>query len=474
MSKDLGVTAEKQDAFSEWYTQTIVKAELIEYTDVSGCIVYRPASFAMWEAVQAFLDAEFKKLGVQNAYFPSLITESLLNKEASHIEGFAPEVAWVTHGGKSELSERLAIRPTSETVMYAAFSKWIRSHRDLPLLLNQWTNVVRWEFKHPTPFLRGREFLWQEGHTAHANKEDAEKEAQIILDIYKRCYEELLAVPVLSGRKSEKEKFAGADYSLSLEALFPNGKAIQACTSHHLGQNFSRAFDISFQDVSGKKEFAWQNSWGFTTRSLGVMIGVHGDDKGLVLPPRIAPIKVVVVPITFSKKPEVSAEVVSLAKKLCDENGWHLDDRDHHSPGYRFAEWELKGVPVRLEIGPRDLEKKVVVVSRRDQDGKEEIAVDNISSHVETLLEEIQSGLFLRAKQKLDSSVVDVSSLDQLKEVVSSGKLARAPWCGSEESEEEIKKVTGAKSLNMQGPTSDKCFVTGQKAQGVFVFGRSY
>ena len=474
MGRDLGVTAEKQDAFSEWYTQTILKAELIEYTDVSGCIVYRPGSFAMWETVQAFLDAEFKKLGVKNAYFPLFIPEKLLQQEADHIEGFAPEVAWVTHAGDSPLSERLAIRPTSETIMYQAFAKWIRSHRDLPLLLNQWTNVVRWEFKHPTPFLRGREFLWQEGHTAHATKKAAEKEVAVILDIYRRCYEELMAIPVLAGQKSEKEKFAGAEYTLSLEALFPNGKAIQACTSHHLGQNFSKAFDISFQNAQGEKAFVYQNSWGFTTRSLGVMIGIHGDDKGLVLPPRIAPIKVVVVPITFSKKPEASAQVLERARKLCAENNWHLDDRDHHSPGFRFSEWELKGVPVRIEIGPRDLEKDVVVVSRRDQEGKQEVPIAQAATVVDNLLEEIQASLFARAKEKLESSITDVSSREELKAVVSEGKLARAAWCGSVESEEEIKAATGAKSLNMQAPSDDACFVTGEPAQGVFVFGKSY
>lgn len=472
MSKDLGVTAHK-DNFSSWYTQTILKAELIEYTDVSGCIVYRPGSYALWEGIQAFLDAEFKKLGVQNAYFPSLISEKLLQKEADHVEGFAPEVAWVTHAGDSELNERLAIRPTSETIMYAAFSKWVRSHRDLPLLLNQWCNVVRWEFKHPTPFLRGREFLWQEGHTAHATKEAAEKEARTILDIYRRCYEELLAVPVLAGRKSEKEKFAGAEYSLSVEALFPNGKAVQAATSHHLGQHFSRAFDISFQDENGEKVFVWQNSWGFSTRSLGVMIGVHGDDKGLVLPPSIAPVKAVVVPIIFSHKPEVSEQVLVAARKLADENGWLLDERDI-SPGKKFAEHELKGVPVRIEIGPRDLEKSSVVVSRRDQESKESVPLKKVSAHVKKLLEEIQEGLFVAAKKRLENSIVDVSSLEELKSVVSEGKLARAPWCGTPSSEEEIRESTGAKSLNMQSASDKKCFVTGEDSQGVFVFGKSY
>ncbi|PIN69915.1 proline--tRNA ligase, partial [Candidatus Woesearchaeota archaeon CG11_big_fil_rev_8_21_14_0_20_43_8] len=283
----LGITVKKSENTSEWYTQVIQKAELIEYTDVSGCIVFRPGSYEIWEKLQQYLDSRFSELGVRNAYFPLFIPESYLQKETDHVEGFTPEVAWVTHTGTSKLAERLAVRPTSETIMYPSYAKWIKSHRDLPLLLNQWCNVVRWEFKHPVPFLRTREFLWQEGHTAHATKEGADKEVRRILDIYADTFEKLVAVPVLKGIKSEKEKFAGADYTTSLECFLPNGKAIQGCTSHALGQNFAKVFDIKYLDENSEWKYVWQNSWGFTTRTIGIMILVHSDDKGLVIPPKL-------------------------------------------------------------------------------------------------------------------------------------------------------------------------------------------
>jgi prolyl-tRNA synthetase family I len=469
-----GITVSKAENFSEWYTQAIQKAELIEYTDVSGCMILRPNAYSLWEAIQIFLDAEFKKRGVQNAYFPLLIPEKLLTKEEDHVEGFAPEVAWVTHGGNSELSERLAIRPTSEAIMYDAYSKWIQSYRDLPLKLNQWCNVVRWEFQHPKPFLRTREFLWQEGHTAYENKQEAVDEVQDIIKLYTQVYKELMAVPVLTGQKSDKEKFAGADHTLSIECLLPDGKAIQACTSHYLGQNFAKAFDITFLNENEEKSFPHQNSWGFTTRSIGVMLGIHGDDNGIVLPPRITPIKAVVVPITFSKKPEQSQEVLAKAQELCDKFGWYLDDRENYNPGHKFAEWELKGIPLRIELGPRDLKNNEVVVARRDTGDKQSIAFDQLSEKIPALLEEIQQSLYDKAKKHLDESIVEISSLDELSSVVEQGKIAKAIWCATPESEERIKKATGAKSLTSAGDASGSCFESGQDASVAYYFGKSY
>ncbi len=474
MAQELGVTVKKDEDFSEWYTQVIQKAELIDYSSVSGCMVIRPYAFAVWEKLQAFLDGEFKKRGVQNAYFPLLIPEHLLSKEQEHVEGFAPEVAWVTQGGNSKLPERLAIRPTSETIMYESYAKWIRSHRDLPLLINQWVNVVRWEFKHPVPFLRTREFLWQEGHTAHATEESAREEAWHILSVYKRAFEELLCVPMWDGVKSEREKFAGAQQTLSIETLFPNGKAIQGATSHMLGQHFSKAFDITFLDADEKRQYVWQNSWGFSTRSIGVMIGVLGDDKGLVLPPAVAPIPVVVVPIVFTKKPEESAKVLDAARKLASENGWRLDDREGYSPGFKFHEWELKGVPVRVELGPKDLVAGVATLVRRDTSAKEQVKLADVKARVAALLSEMQSSLLEKQRKRLSSCIVDVSSLDELKKAIADGKVGRAAWSGAPDSEERIKGATGAKSLNGVLDGKGACFESGEKAIGTFLFAKSY
>ena len=473
MAEELGLQAKKADNFSEWYTQVIQKADLVDYTKVSGCLVLKPYAYAIWEKIQAFLDERFKQLGVQNCYFPLLIPESLLNKEAQHVEGFAPEVAWVTHGGNSKLAERLAIRPTSETIIGDSIRKWIRSHRDLPLQLNQWCSVVRWEFQHPVPFLRTREFLWQEGHTAHATKESATKEVSDILEIYRQAYEELLAIPVLSGRKSENEKFAGAEYTLSLETLFPNGKATQACTSHYLGQNFAKAFEIKFLDENEKMQYAHTCSWGFSARSIGIMIGVLGDDKGLVLPPRVAPIKVVAVPILYAKKPEESKQILEKVQALGKKHGWHVDDRDY-SPGFKFNHWELRGVPVRVEIGPKDLAEGKLTVVRRDTGEKQQVAEKDADKIINGLLEDIQKNIYGKAKKRLDESIVDVKNIDELKKAVESGKIARAPWNGKPESEEAIKDVTGAKSLNRVADAKDKCFHTGEPAEGLYTFARSY
>lgn len=375
--QQLAITVKKEENMSEWYTQVITKADLMDYTRVSGCIVFKPNSYQIWEKIQQFFDAKIKKSGVKNAYFPLLIPESLLTKEEEHVEGFTPEVAWVTHSGETQLNERLAVRPTSETLMYDSYSKWIQSYRDLPLRLNQWCSVVRWEFKHPTPFMRNREFLWQEGHTAYATKEEADKEVLEILDYYKDIYEELLAIPVSQGRKSIGEKFAGADYTTTVEAIAQDGKSIQAATSHHLGQNFAKAFDITFLDKNQKKQHPYQNSWGISTRSLGAMILVHSDNNGLVLPPRVAINKVVIIPLLFKGKEEaVLKKAYELKEILGDDINAIVDDRTEYSPGFKFNEWELKGIPIRIEIGPRDLENNQMVVARRDTGEKQTIKLN--------------------------------------------------------------------------------------------------
>src|SRR3989344_1984468 len=437
-----GLTVKKSDDVSEWYTQVIQKAELIEYSQVSGCYILRPNAYFIWEKVQAFFDQLIKKDGVRNVYFPLFIPENLLTREKEHVAGFAPEVAWVTHGGNTELKEKLAIRPTSETIMYESYSKWIRSHKDLPLRLNQWCNVVRWEFKHPIPFLRSREFLWQEGHTCFAAKEEAVEETKTILNFYEQVFREMYALPVLKGKKSSQEKFAGADYTLSVEALLPSGKAIQGATSHHLGQNFAKAFDIAFLNDKQEKEYAWQNSWGISTRSIGVMILMHGDDKGLVLPPKIAEKQVVIVPILFGEtKDKVLAEVEKMKAGL-DKLGLrvHIDDREGYSPGWKFNEWEMKGVPVRIELGPKDLEKKQAIVVRRDTGEKKAVGLTSVIFEVHVLLNSIQDNLFQKAEQLLKSSIVKATNLKETEKAIKEGKLVFAPWCASQECEDNFKE----------------------------------
>ena len=480
MPKDQkGITAKKSEDFSEWYTQLIQKADLADYSSVSGCIIYKPSSYAVWEKIQQLVDSRFKAIGIKNVYFPLFIPESLLQKEAEHIEHFAPEVAWVTHGGNTKLGERLAIRPTSETIMYDSYAKWIRSYNDLPLRLNQWNNVVRWEFKHPTPFLRGREFLWNEGHTCFATKEEAEKEGEQMIGIYQEVCEKYLALPSLIGKKSENEKFAGAEYTISMEFLMPNGKAIQGPDFHHDSQNFSKAFNITFTDKDGKKNYIWQNTFAISTRMLGVLFSVHGDEKGLVLPPKIAPTQIVIVPILFEdSRKEVLAAAEKLKKDLSSKHSVFIDDRENYSPGWKFNEWEVKGVPIRIEIGPNDLKKKQAMVVRRDLLSKQALSLPNISKEVPKILDEMQNNLYKKAKKFLDDNLVSVTNLKDAKKYLDQGKIVFAPWCGSSESEEKFKEQTGAKSLNspLEQPSLNgkKCFLTGNAAKCWFYFGKSY
>ncbi|MBN3037424.1 MAG: proline--tRNA ligase [Candidatus Diapherotrites archaeon] len=477
MDEKKGVTAKQDEDFSAWYTQTLLKTELADYSQVSGCMILRPYGYAIWELIRGFLDAELGKRGVENCYFPLLIPEKLLAKEKEHVEGFTPEVAWVTHSGDSALPERLAVRPTSETVMYEAYSRWIRSYQQLPMRLNQWVNVIRWEFKHPVPFLRTREFLWQEGHTVHPTRESADDEVMDILHLYKRLFEELLAVPVFEGRKSDKEKFAGALYTTSVETFLPNNRAIQCGTSHALGQNFSKAFDIQFLDKDEKKKYAWQNSWGVSTRSIGIMLMMHGDDKGLIIPPRVAPVQVVVVPILFDdSKTEVLKASKGVAKAL-KKFRVRLDDREQYTSGWKFNEWEMKGVPLRIEVGPKDVKNNQVVLVRRDTGEKTPVGVKDLAKAVEALLDDVHSSLFQRAKKRIDDCVVETEDYDEFLKALEDRKLVLAPWCGDPECEDFLRAETkGVKSLNIPFGQEGvgNCVRCDRPAVGRAYFAKSY
>ncbi|TPP58441.1 Glutamyl tRNA synthetase cytoplasmic [Fasciola gigantica] len=495
----LALEATKESEFSEWYSQLITKAELLEYYDISGCYIIRPWAYSLWQTIQRFLDERLHAMGVENAYFPMFVSKGALEREKNHVSDFAPEVAWVTKSGDSDLAEPVAVRPTSETIMYPAFAKWIQSHRDLPLRLNQWSNVVRWEFKHPQPFLRTREFLWQEGHTAYAEKPDAEAEVLAILDLYAQVYQDLLAVPVIKGRKTEREKFAGADYTTTIEAYISGtGRAIQGATSHHLGQNFSRMFEVTYDHpVTGKPAFVYQNSWGLTTRTLGVLVMVHGDSKGLVLPPRIAPHQIVVVPcgITNKSSQEDRENLLSYAllvtKTLKEDSSQfrvHCDDRTHVSPGWKFNHWEMKGVPVRLEVGPQEMAKQSTCLVLRHNGIKLTVPLADICARMPQILEDIHNDLLRKATGELAAHVVQVVSLDQLCSALDAKSLALAPFCGDSDCEEIIRRESarnvvvepgapsmGAKSLCIpfSCPFNDK-LVCGSPAAGTKCFNQPH
>lgn len=443
-----GMEILKGENFGDWYSQLVVKAEMIEFYDISGCYIFRPWSFAMWDMIRDFFDAEIKKLGVQNAYFPLFVSKKRLTAEEDHIEGFAAEVAWVTKSGSGDLEEPIAVRPTSETIMYPAYAKWIRSHRDLPLKLNQWSNVVRWEFKYPTPFIRSREFLWQEGHTAFAAKEEADEEVLTILELYRRVYEELLAVPVIKGRKSEEEKFAGGLYTTTVEGFIPaNGRAIQGATSHCLGQNFSKMFGIGFEAENGK-QLVWQNSWGITTRTIGVMAMVHGDDSGLVLPPRIAPVQVIIVPIVRKGVEQVVTQGALDLEAELKNAGIRVsaDIRDDKNPGWKFNHWELKGVPLRVEVGPRDLEAGTVVAVRRVDKVKVVLQREGIVNVVKDQLDDIQKSTLDKARKERDEHIVQVNEWANFVPVLDKRNMALAAWCEVAECEKDVKERSGKES----------------------------
>jgi prolyl-tRNA synthetase len=478
---DLGVTVKKSENLSEWYTQVILKSGMADYAPIKGCMVFRELSYAIWEKIQQVFNEKIKRTGHRNVYFPLFIPESLLRKEAEHFAGFVPEVAWVTVGGDTSLEERLAIRPTSETIIYAMFAKWIRSWRDLPIKVNQWCSVVRWETKSTKLFLRTREFLWQEGHTAHATKEEADQEVMLILREYKDLMENYLAIPVLIGRKSESEKFAGALYTTTLEAIMPDGKALQMGTSHNLGQNFSKVFNIKFVGEDEEEHYVWQTSWGISTRVIGAMIMVHGDDKGLIIPPRVAPIQAVIIPIPY-KTADVNAilfKAHAIHEKL-ERAGISaiLDDRKEYTPGWKFNDWELKGVPVRIEIGPRDVTQGQVTLARRDTFEKIVVRDEEVVEAVRKLLEDIQHNLFNRAKKFLEEHITAVKSYKEFKEVLQTkGGFIKASWCGSRECERKIKEETGATiriiPFEREDPISS-CIYCGSEAKELVYFARSY
>ena len=473
-----GITIKKEDDFSEWYQELIIKSDLADYTAVSGCIVFKPTAWAIWETIMEEVNKRLKKMNVKNVYFPMFIPESLLSKEQEHVKGFTPEVAWVTQAGDTKLNERLAIRPTSEAIMYDSFSKWIRSWRDLPLKYNQWSNVVRWEFKHPVPFFRTREFIFNEGHTVFSTKKEAEEESMKIINMYKEILEKYLAIPGLIGKKTDKEKFAGAEYTMTIESYLPNGKAIQGPDFHHDGQNFAKAYNITFLDKEGKKQYAWQNTWAISTRMLGVMFALHSDNKGLVLPPKVAPNKIVIIPIKF----EENKKVLEASQKLFQDLSKFspiLDDRSEVTPGFKFNEWELKGIPLKIELGPKDLDKKEVILVRRDNSTKKPVKIKDLNKVIEKELEEIQDSLFKKAQKllmdNLDESDTLLGALKKLKE----NKIVLVPLKNSKEVEDILKeKASGVKTLNIplhQPPIKNKkCIISGEPADYWVYIGKSY
>lgn len=470
--------ASKEEAFSQWYIDVVKKADLADYTVVKGCMVIKPYGYALWENMQHCLDQRIKATGHKNAYFPIFIPESLLKKEAEHVAGFAPEVAWVTQGGNQKLEERLAVRPTSEAIIGSLYSKWIHSWRDLPILINQWANIVRWE-KVTRPFLRTTEFLWQEGHTAHQTQEEAEEETLKILAIYKDYIEKDLAIPVIIGKKSNTEKFAGAMHTYTLEALMGDGKILQTGTSHNLGQNFAKAFDIRFLDENQEEQFAWTTSWGTSTRLVGGIIMVHGDERGLKLPPKVAPLHIVIVPIFFDQsKQEVLNKAQQYKILLSEKFNVELDDRDNYTPGWKFNEWEMKGVPVRLEIGPRDLAHNQVVAVRRDKGNKVMIAESELLPTMERWMTDIQNNLYMQARSRLEENIRFCENYDQFKEIMAEKRgFIKAYWCGNEKCEEEIKRDTKATIRCIpldENKEKGKCIFCGAESSSLVFFGRAY
>ena len=491
MSK--GLPSRNED-FSGWYNELVKKADLAENSSVRGCMVIKPYGFSIWEKMQSKLDSMFKETGHQNAYFPLFIPKSYLSKEADHVEGFAKECAVVTHyrlkseeEGKgvivdpdAKLEEELIVRPTSETVIWNTYKNWVQSYRDLPILVNQWANVVRWEMR-TRLFLRTSEFLWQEGHTAHENKKEAEEETLKILNIYSDFLEKTMAIPVLKGIKSESEKFAGAEETYCVEALMQDGKALQAGTSHFLGQNFAKAFDVQFATSEGKKEYVWGTSWGVSTRLVGALIMTHSDDKGLVLPPNLAPIQVVLVPIFNSDEEydSITKKLNGIAKKLKLKNiSCKVDDRKNFKPGWKFSEYELKGVPIRLALGPKDIQNNSIEIARRDTLEKEIIKEDKVENKIEELLSEIQENLFIKAKKFRQDNSSEINNYEDFKKIFKSQNgFVYAHWDGTAETENKIKKETKAtiRCIPMDyGKNPGKCIVTGKKSNGLVVFGKAY
>ena len=464
--------------YSQWYIDVILKAKLMDYAPIKGFMAIRPDGYALWEKVQELLDKRFKDTGHQNAYFPLFIPQSLLQKEADHVEGFAPEVAWVTKGGGEILAEPLVVRPTSEAIICDFYSRWVQSWRDLPVLINQWCNVVRWE-RSTRPFLRTSEFLWQEGHTCHRTEEEAEEETLKMLEVYREFLETEMAIPVVHGRKTEREKFAGAMRTYSVEALMTDGRALQAGTSHNLGQHFARVFDIKFLDQDDQLKYVWQTSWGLSTRTLGALIMVHGDDRGLVLPPRMAPTQVVIVPILTKKdREDVLSSVKELENNLRETFRVKLDDREEYSPGWKYNEWEMKGIPVRIEVGPRDIEKGHVVVVRRDNGEKEFVKRDQLADHLQKLMKEIQDDMLKKAREFIETNTRSGSDYEEFKKIMEENRgLFLASWCGESACEEKVKDDTKATIRCLpfdKKPEHEKCIACNKKATEAAYFARAY
>lgn len=478
--QDLGITASKEHETGEWYSQVVQKAGLADYAPMGGFIITRPRGYALWESIQDHLDGWFKQSGVKNAYFPVFIPESYLQQEKDIVEGFDPEVAWVTHGGYDELEERLAVRPTSESIITPYIAQWVRSHRDLPLRVNQWCSVVRWEATETKPFFRTKEFLWQEGHTAHHDREDAWDETILRLDQYERLYTDVLALPTLRGRKPAHDKFPGADTTTTLEALMPDGKSVQGCTSHHLGTSFAEAFDITYVDENEDEQTAHTTSWGLSWRALGATIMTHSDDQGLVLPPTIAPKQCVIVPIW---QEETRQEVLGYAEELREELEAagirvHLDDRDERNPGFKFNEWELKGVPVRFEIGPNEVENEEVTVVHRP-DGETTVeTLDNVSETAREHLDEVYAKLYATAEQHLEENVREAESREEILGTIGQhGGYVTTGWCGDQACETEIKDQIAAKIVMVpmdEEPIHDTCGICGEDAETTAYFAKSY
>jgi len=477
--QDVGITVSKKDDFSEWYTQVVLKAKLADYAPVKGLIVLRPDGYSIWESLRSTFDKKFARNGIRNGFLPILIPESLLGKEQKHFAGFNPEVFWVTHSGTNEIGDRLALRPTSETLAYTLYSKWIQSWRDLPLKINFWNTALRAEIKATKPFLRTSEFLWQEGHTVHSTKDEAEKEVIKILDIYKNTVEEELAIPVTTGKKSEKEKFVGAVYTTTMESIMPDGKALQMGTSHFLGQNFSKPFEVKFADKDNVEHFAWQTSWGVSWRLIGAMIMAHGDDKGLVLPPKVAPMQIVIVPIYRNEegKNSVLPKVEEIQNKLELNNiRIHVDDREGLSPGYKFNDWELKGVPLRIEIGPKDIENQKIVVAKRYNLEKIDLSFEEIEK-IPLILDEIQMEMLKKAKEQAQNNTLEIADYLEFKSKIEKGGFFNSPWCGKLECEEKIKEETGAEirviPFNSEDNTKE-CIYCKEQSTSIPIFARGY
>ena len=468
------ITSMNED-FAQWYTDVVKKAELIDYSNVKGCMVIKPAGYAIWENIQRQLDDRFKAVGVENVYMPMFIPESLLEKEKDHVEGFAPEVAWVTYGGLNPLPERMCVRPTSETLFCDFYKNDIQSYRDLPKVYNQWCSVVRWE-KETRPFLRSREFLWQEGHTAHATAEEAQARTEQMLNVYADFCEEVLAIPVIKGRKTEKEKFAGAEATYTIEALMHDGKALQSGTSHNFGDGFAKAFGIQFTDKDNKLKYVHQTSWGVSTRIIGAIIMVHGDDSGLVLPPKIAPTQVMIIPIQ-QKKEGVLEKANEVKEQLSKVSRVILDDSEK-SPGWKFSEYEMRGIPVRVELGPRDIENNQAVLARRDTGEKITVSLDNIAEEVTKLLDTIQHDMLERARKHRDAHTSVAVTYDEFKDAVANKPgFIKAMWCGDQACEDKIKEETTATSRCMpfaQEQLSDVCVCCGKPAKKMVYWGKAY